>query len=148
MEPELKEPEIQSAHAILILDGNYILQLRDSKPTIAAAGQWSLFGGRINTGETPLQAIKREIYEELAVKPVEYQYLWCTDYFAPFEKDVIRMWFFASDITSEWHGHKLEEGKAVKSFQFKQLAKLDMPSMIYETLARFRQQRERVINST
>lgn len=38
-------PEIQSAHAILLVSGNYVLQLRDDKPTISARGQWSLFGG-------------------------------------------------------------------------------------------------------
>jgi len=39
------------------------------KPTIASAGKWSLFGGMINGNETPLQAINREILEELNIKP-------------------------------------------------------------------------------
>ena len=144
--PEI--PKIQSAHAVLILDGNYILQLRDEQPTIASAGQWALFGGKLKTTETPLQAIRREIYEELSVKPAEYIYLWYTDYFASFERDVIRTWFFASDLTTVWPGSKLKEGKAARSFQFNQLDKLDIPRVMYETLARFHQQRERVINRT
>lgn len=36
-------PVLQSAHAILLLDGQYILQLRDNKPDIAAPGQWTLY---------------------------------------------------------------------------------------------------------
>jgi len=133
-------PEIQSVHAVLILDGNYILQLRDSKPDIAASGQWGLFGGRIDTGETPLEAIKREVYEELSIKPAEYRHLWCTDYFSPFQRTVIRTWFFVSDVTAAWPDHKLKEGEAVRSFQFKQLAGLDIPPKMYEALIRFHQQ--------
>ncbi len=148
MKPAQKIPKIQSAHAILILDGSYVLQLRDEKPTIASAGRWAFFGGKINTGETPLKAIKREICEELAIKPAEYTYLWYTDYFSSFEKDVIRTWFFTSDVTAMWPGHKLEEGKAARSFQFNQLDKLDIPRVMRETLARFHQQKERVINRT
>ncbi len=140
MKPASQIPEIQSAHAILTLNGNYILQLRDDKPTIAAAGQWSLFGGKIQDRETPLQTIKREIYEELSIKP-EYRYLWFIDYFAHFEKTVIRTWFFASDVTTLWPSHKLREGKAANSFTFEQLAGLDMPQVMHQTLERFHQQR-------
>lgn len=147
MKPVQQIPKIQSAHAILLLDGNYILQLRDNKPTIAAAGQWSLFGGRIEIGETPLQTIKREIYEELSIEPAEYSYLWYTDHYSLFQGTVARIWFFASDVTTVWPGHKLREGKAVRAFRFKQLARLDMPQVMYQTLERFHQQREKVIKS-
>ena len=140
MRPALHVPKIQSAHAVLILNGNYILQLRDDKPTIAAAGQCSLFGGKIKNGETPLQSIKREVYEELSIKPAEYSYSWFIDYFSPFEKTVIRTWFFASDVTTVWPSHRLREGKAVKTFSFKQLAGLDMPQVMYQALERFHQQ--------
>lgn len=140
MKPILQVPKIQSAHAVLVLDGNCILQLRDNKPTIAAAGQWSLFGGKIKIGETPLQTIRREVYEELSTEPAEYSYLWCTDYYSLFEKTVVRSWFFASDVTTVWPGHKLREGKDVRAFRFKQLASLDIPSVMYQTLERFHQQ--------
>lgn len=137
MSAEPKAPEIQSAHAILVLNSDYILQLRDDKPTIAAAGQWSLFGGKIKSGETPFQSINREVYEELAIRPVEYSYLWFTDHFASFEKAVIRTWFFTSDVTTVWTDYRLKEGKAVKVFPFERLAGLDMPPVMYQTLERF-----------
>jgi len=38
----LNNPEVKTAHAILLLSGNYVLQLRDNKSGIAAPGQWSL----------------------------------------------------------------------------------------------------------
>lgn len=140
MKQALQAPKIQSVHAILILDGNYLLQLRDNKATISAPGQWSLFGGKIKVGETPLQTMKREVCEELSIEPAEYSYLWFTDRFSPFEKTITRTWFFVSDVTAVWSGHKLREGKAVKAFPFEQLSRLDMPSVMYQTLERFYQQ--------
>ena len=52
----------------------------------------------------------------------------------------IRTWFFASDVTTVWPGQKLREGEAVRAFEFKQLASLDMPSVMYQTLERFHRQ--------
>ena len=69
-------PGIPSAHAVLTLGESDVLQLRDDKGTIAAPGKWSLFGGRIRCDETALQTIKREICEELAIKPNGYCRLW------------------------------------------------------------------------
>ena len=130
-------PEIQSAHAILLLHDKYILQLRDNKPTIAAPGQWSLFGGLRRASETPFDAIKREIYEELSIKPREFQYLWFSDYSSSFEKEVIRTWFFVSDVSPVWHEHELREGQAARPFDFEQINSLEMPLVMRQTIKRF-----------
>jgi len=136
-------PYIQSAHAILLLGGDYVLQLRDDKSTIAAAGQWALFGGMEKPDETPLQAIKREVYEELSIEPDYYRYLWFMDYFSSFEKAIIRTWFFISDVTSVWPTHNLQEGQAVSTFRFEQIASLEMPPVMRQTIERFHQQYEK-----
>lgn len=138
--------QAQSAHAVLTLNDNYVLQLRDDKPTIWLPGKWALFGGKMKPGEEPLTAIKRELYEELSIKPAEYSYLWYEDYFLPREGIDGRIWFFASDVTTVWNSHKLREGKAVKVFRFQQLATLDIPKVIYQTLERFHRQREKFVN--
>ncbi|OHB70246.1 MAG: hypothetical protein A2W17_07640 [Planctomycetes bacterium RBG_16_41_13] len=132
-----KIPELQSAHAILLNVGNYILQLRDNKPTIAASGQWSLFGGMRSKDETPLDAIKREIFEELSAEPAVFKYLWFTDYYADFEKTIIRTWFFVSDFSNVWSRHKLTEGRDVGIFNFEQLAGLVMPPVMRETIEKY-----------
>ena len=135
----LNAPNIQSAHAILFLHDKYILQLRDNKPTIAAPSQWSLFGGMKKTSETPLEAISREIYEELSIQPAEFHYLWFTDYLATFESEVIRTWFFCSDVGSVWAEHKLLEGQSVGIFHFKDVFDLEMPTVMRTTIERFHQ---------
>lgn len=140
-EPDV--PVIQSAHAILLMDGQYILQLRDNKPNIAAPGQWSLFGGMKKPDETPLQAIKREVYEELSIKPPKFRYLWFSDYFSSFESEVIRTWFFFSDVSSVWHEHELREGQVAKAFDFEQIHSLEMPPVMRQTIGLFQRRGKR-----
>lgn len=54
--------------ASLILENNkgeILLYLRDNNPNIPFPHHWDLFGGHIEEGENPEQALKREIKEEL-----------------------------------------------------------------------------------
>ena len=46
-------------------DGQVAMQLRDDKPHVAFANHWGLFGGWLEAGESPAQAILREVNEEL-----------------------------------------------------------------------------------
>lgn len=132
-----KIPDLQSAHAILLLAGRYVLQLRDNKPSIAAPGQWSLFGGMIQDGETPVQSVKREIYEELSIDPHQYAFLWYIDYIAEYEKEMIRSWFFEADVSMVWQNHILGEGQATGVFNYKETMNLAMPWVMRETLKRY-----------
>ena len=54
------------ALAMLERQGHWLLQLRDDVPTIVAPGCWGLFGGHLDPGETPEQALRRELLEEIA----------------------------------------------------------------------------------
>lgn len=53
----------------LIFDcnGQLLIYLRDEKPDISYPGYWDLFGGRVEPGETPEQALIREVEEELGI---------------------------------------------------------------------------------
>jgi 8-oxo-dGTP diphosphatase len=46
-------------------EGKVLLQLRDNIPAIPWPDCWGTFGGQIEEGETPGEAIRREIWEEL-----------------------------------------------------------------------------------
>ena len=133
-------PVLQSAHAILLLDSQYILQLRDDKPDIAAPGQWTLFGGIIAEDEAPLKSVQREIFEELSILPREFQFLWFIDYIAEFEKELIRSWFFSADVKDDWPQHKLMEGQEVGIFAYERTKTMKMPWVMRNTIERYQKE--------
>jgi 8-oxo-dGTP diphosphatase len=64
---------IEVALAMLQREGRWLIQLRDENPTIVAPGCWGLFGGHLEAGETPEQALRRELLEEISWKPPDLE---------------------------------------------------------------------------
>lgn len=63
--------------AAIILEndnGEFLLYLRDNKPTIPFPDHWDLIGGHVEEGETPEQALVREVKEELDIDLKEYTF--------------------------------------------------------------------------
>ena len=104
------------ALAILKVAGRYALQLRDNRPDIAAAGHWALFGGSIDSDETPRIAVRREIREELALDVSDWRELWRVRYYVPFRDAEVLHFIFAADVTDVWARHVLHEGQATGLF--------------------------------
>jgi len=70
------------AALILVKGEGYLMQLRDSRPDIWYPGHWGLFGGGVEPGEDPVQALARELKEELELE------LRQADFFAGFDFDL------------------------------------------------------------
>lgn len=58
-------PSPAVAAVIELSDGRYLLQRRDPLPGIFYPDHWGCFGGAIDPGETPEEALRRELREEL-----------------------------------------------------------------------------------
>ena len=64
----MKAKTIHVAAAVICEDGRYLLALRPAhKPQ---GGLWEFPGGKIERGETPQQALARELFEELAARNI------------------------------------------------------------------------------
>jgi len=65
---------MKAGAVILLWDGDDLgLMLRDNRPDIPFPCYWSLFGGWLEPAETALDAIRRELFEELNLRiPVQY----------------------------------------------------------------------------
>ena len=61
---------VEVALAMLHRAGRWLMQLRDEIPNIVAPGCWGLFGGHLDPGETPEQALRRELLEEISWQPL------------------------------------------------------------------------------
>jgi len=64
---------VEVALAMLQRDGRWLIQLRDEIPTIVAPGCWGLFGGHLEPDETPEQALRRELLEEISWQPPDLE---------------------------------------------------------------------------
>ena len=65
----------RAATAFIFHEGKLLMLLRDGIPTIPSPNTWSLIGGTMEEGETPLETLKRELGEEIRVVPAKITYI-------------------------------------------------------------------------
>ncbi len=118
----------QVVSAILInAEGKILLQLRDDRPDIKNPNCWTTFGGGVEDGETPDEAIHRELLEEIELKlPIK---LWkVLDY--PVERNgqqlIVENYIYVGRIDHPASEIKLNEGQALGYFGLDDLDKLQI----------------------
>lgn len=116
------------AKAIIVDDeGRYLMQLRDDIATIALPGHWGLFGGAADGGETPEEALRRELEEELAFCPKRVE--WFTEALfilpLPSGEVVHGMWYVVPVTAGEVGSMVLGEGAGMALYSLPQLLALE-----------------------
>jgi len=99
--------------------GRLLLMLRDNKPTIPYPNHWGLIGGHIEEGETPQEAVKREVKEELKYK-IKHFLLFKHYHF----KDIESSYVFYTKGSYKLTDFRLNEGQKLKFFSKKECEKL------------------------
>jgi len=61
---------------VLLFDRRHrlLIYLRDDKPDIPFSNHWDFFGGHLEEGETPEQALVREVKEELGIELADWNF--------------------------------------------------------------------------
>lgn len=117
--------------------GHVLLQQRDDRPDLAYAGQWTLFGGQVEAGETPEQCIRRELKEELDLDlPVEH---WITVE-CPARttaETVVHNHLYVGKMTLPIEELTLYEGAAIAYFDRDHASRVDLAFMQSPLLMRF-----------
>jgi len=96
--------------------GRYLMQLRDDITTIPFPDHWCLFGGEVDPGEIAEQAMRRELDEELAFRPVRLERITWFDYAVP-QHGILRrrVSVFATTIDADQvAGLRLNEGAEMR----------------------------------
>lgn len=125
--------------AIIVMGGDYLLQLRDNKQGIFFPAHWGCFGGAPEAGETREEALVRELYEELAIvlEPAIFRY------FTRFEFDLsfaglapIWRYFYEIELAaSRLADLRLQEGSAMQLFSADEVLTATVPLTPYDSFA-------------
>ena len=120
-------------------DSRLCLQLRDERNDIFFPGLWGLFGGSVESNETPSEALCREIEEELEIEISNFEkILTITVDFAHESLKGKKRHFFLVKVTQDQKKNmKLNEGQKFEFFDIKDiphskdLAPVDACGIIY-----------------
>ncbi len=118
--------------AALILennDGEILLYLRDNKPNIPFPHHWDLFGGHIEEGETPEEALIREVKEELDYDLKEYEFFKKYECFKGDAYPNIKYVFIAK-VDKPIEELKLQEGEKLQFFSRQEIPNVKISNIL------------------
>ena len=111
---------------IICLRGDEVLLIQRGKEP--RKGQWSIPGGRIESGETEIDAAKRELFEETSIKATNFSKLEIIE--ADFGKGPYRL----HDYVAKWKAGEPVAGDDAADAKFVKLNQIDSLGMWSETV--------------
>ena len=117
--------------------GQVLLQQRDEKPGLAFPGCWTLFGGRVEPGETPDEAMRRELVEELELEGRDLLLTHWRVYDAPWKDVIVEQHVYYAPFDRAVEGMVLHEGQAMGYFTPAQIEKLTIAFFFRSVLKTF-----------
>lgn len=118
--------------AAIILEndkGEFLLALRDNKSWIPFPNHWDLIGGHVEDGETPEEALVREVKEELDIDIREYTFFKKFECFSGDAYDNVK-YIYTGKINIPIGEVTLLEGQRAQYFTREEIAGLKFANII------------------
>ena len=131
------EAMIEIAQVLLFdRDNRLMIYLRDDRADIPFPNHWDFFGGHVEQGETPEQALLREVKEELGTELVEWQFFRSYEYV---EGDVYpnRKFIYRARVDKAVDELTLYEGQRLASIGLDQCADFKFANILATILQDF-----------
>lgn len=112
------------------------MQLRDVRPDIWYPGHWGCFGGSLEAGEKPFQALCRELREELELQIRDARLIAQFDFdFGPLGLGRARRDYYLVELpVADLAGLVLHEGQRMEALSYEQLIS-GIPLVPYDAFA-------------
>ncbi|MBN2094484.1 MAG: NUDIX hydrolase [Candidatus Aenigmarchaeota archaeon] len=132
--------KVQKIALISFYDEEGRILLQDRRGMSKYGEEWGFFGGGIEKGETPEEAIVRETKEELDYDLEDIQYLGnCKS--ALVDGSCLDCYIFLSPLEGKMKNFRVLEGNGMKLYSFSEIGKLklisadwEVPNLIYNAI--------------
>jgi len=127
--------------AVLLInkEKKILLYLRDDKKTIPYPNTWAMLGGHLEESEKQLDALKRELKEEIGIEVENPVFIGEFD-----DKAGNDVYIYKSKIKYGVEELKLTEGQKLKYFDFEEIMKIkNIPKPLQDFL---RDNRKKILN--
>lgn len=120
---------LTAAHAYIIKDKRVLLGKRLKQDE--HVGKWATFGGIIKKGETPQEALYRELQEELGIEIINPEYVDKSE-----DKSGHEIQFF---IIRNWKGQpkNLKEHSEIKWFDYSEIPRIPMVNYVRDIMHKY-----------
>ena len=125
------DPAVPKVSLAFLTNGERVLlYLRDDKPDISYPDFWAPLGGHLEGGETPREALEREIEEEIGCRAHDIAYAGRLDVVGQPLCEDHTIFLFIGKIHRPLEAMRLAEGQRLGYFTMDEFRKLKFPGFL------------------